>query len=217
MAAMPDEPRLRFQLARALIGYDKVADGVESMTEAAELGSGAATAALGDITLFGLIDDTPDPVSAKKLYLQAASLGFKPAVALAAAIEANPQEDTSPQVAEPKYHHPDRASQMLRGEELPGSGGDFIATLAYSTRFIAGIVYACPKRGVELTPQQIFNSVYRRAGPAATFLGLSAVGEGAYATLQQEGMDDGNALAESSGCDSSRVAAAEQSLRKTIR
>lgn len=213
----PDNSRVKFQLARALIAYNKPADGVEMLTEAAEQGSGAATAALGDITLYGLIDGNPDPEMAKKLYLQAENLGFKPAKALAAAIEANPNEDTAPQIAaEPQYHMPNRVKWMLEGKALPGQGGDFVDVLAYGSRFIAGIIHQCPDRGVSLTPQQILNTVHKRAGVAIGFLGMSALGEGAYSGTQQKGMDDGYALAMTAGCKSLQVQAAEETMRKTF-
>lgn len=208
--------RLKFQLARALISYDKPAEGIEMMTEAAELGSGAATAALGDVTLYGLLDDNPDPITAKQLYQQASDLGFKPAKALAAAIEANPKEEVASQVAEPQYHQPQRVNWMLEAKALPGHEGDFIAAVAYGSRFVAGIVHQCPQRGVDITPQQITSTVFRRAGPAAGFFGLSAIGDGAYAELQQQGLDDGYALAMTAGCNSPKVLAAEETLRKTF-
>lgn len=217
VAVEPSNSRLKYQLARALLGYDKPAEGLEMLTDAAELGSGAATAALGDITLYGLLDDNPDPATAKKLYEQAAGLGFKPARALAAAIEENPKEETgAQQAAEPQYHQPERVAQMLEGRALPGSGGDFMETIAYSTRFVAGIVHHCPNRGVNITPQQIMNTVFRRAGPAAGFFGLAAAGEGGYAGVQQQGMDDGYAMAFTAGCESAKILAAEQTLTKTM-
>lgn len=223
-AAVVTEPhtvRLKFQLARALIAYDKPVEGLELLTEAAEQGSGAAVAALGDITLYGLLDDNPDPAEAKELYLQAAKLGFKPAKALATAIEANPKEaDTQEAAAEPQYHHPDRMGLLLRGEVLPGQGGGFIQTVVYSTFVIAGIKHQCPERGIPagvVDQSKLLKVTSERAGAGVAWMGFIALNEGGYARIEQEGMDDGYALALTSGCASAKLLAAEQSIIKTFR
>lgn len=215
----PNNPRIKFQHARTLIAYDKVGEGLDLMVEAAEAGHGAAVAVLGDVTLYGLVDESPDPATAKALYQKAAKLGFKPAAALAAAIEANPKEDTSQaQVATPQYHHPDRLAIATKGDVLPGSGGAFAQTLTYTAHVAAGIAHQCPERKpYGITTESFFRTLASRTGGGgnAFFIALAA-NEGAFAQLQQEGMDDGYALAVTAGCDSPQVLAAINSLTRTM-
>lgn len=212
----PDIPRLKFQLARAYLLYDKPVEGVELMTEAAEAGHGPAIAALGDFALYGVLDDEPDPETAKSLYQQAARAGFKPAEKLAAAIVADPKEDKTAQAtSEASYHHPERIKMLLKGEPLPGSGNMFKAHFIYASNAIAGIKHHCPDAGIEIPPAVILEKYMARMGVSG-IAGLLAISNAGYEELEQQGMDDGYALAFTKGCSSGEVAAIHKSIRSTL-
>lgn len=212
----PDIPRLKFQLARAYLLYDKPAEGVELMTEAAEAGHGPAIAAIGDFVLYGVLYDEPDPEAAKSLYQQAALAGFKPAEKLAAAIVADPKEDKTAQATpEASYHHSERIKMLLKGEPLPGSGGTFKEHFIYASNAIAGIKHHCPDAGIDIPPATILEKYMARMGVSG-FAGLLAVSSAGYEELEQQGMDDGYALAFTKGCSSGEVAAIHKSVRSTL-
>lgn len=91
----PDEPRLKFQLARALIFAERLADAVELLGDAAQEEHGASLAYLGDLVLYGpFAGDEADPAKAQRLYERAAEEGFAPARALAADIVADAKPAT---------------------------------------------------------------------------------------------------------------------------
>jgi hypothetical protein len=207
----PDNTRLKFQLARAFLLYDKPAEGVGLMTEAAEEGHGAAIAALGDFALYGLLDDEPDPEMAKALYLKAAKAGFKPATKLAAAIIADPKEDKSQEVAgEPEYQQPKRLAQLKKGEIFPEQGAAFVYAMTYGSAVLAGIKHHCPEVDAALSLGQIQNAVFKRTD----FMTVMMIGSDDE--LKQAGMDDGYALAFDKGCKSQEVQAVQESMRKTF-
>jgi hypothetical protein len=214
----PENTRIKFQLARAYLLYDKPVEGVELMTEAAEEGHGAAIAALGDFALYGVLDDEPDPEMAKALYEQAAEAGFQPAAKLAAEIVADPKEDTTQQAAqEPVYLHPDRLAVLLQGRELPGDRKAFTRTLVYALGVIGGIQHHCPDAGLKASPDRVMTVVSNRVGGGGMLGGMTGLMDlEAHPDLDQAGMDDGYALAFTKGCDSKDVLAVHESLNKTF-
>lgn len=214
----PNNPRLKYQLARAYLSYEQPVEAVEQMMEAAEDGHAAAIAALGDFTLFGVLDDEPDPETAKALYQRAGKAGFKPALALAAAIEENPTEDTAAlEVMEPEYNYPQWMSLLVQGKELMNNTNtSFVALTTYAMNTIAGIKYQCPEAGIEnMNAGRIVVGVSRKTNAVIGFLGMSNVGHGALAVLEQQAMDDGYALAVAKGCGSPEVAAVHTTFRLT--
>lgn len=207
LAVEPGNARIRYQLARAYLLFGKPAEGVEKMTEAAEEGHAAAIASLGDFVLYGLLDDEPDPETAKLLYQRAAKAGFKPAAKLAEAIQGNPQEDKTQEVAaEPAYIHANYAQTVLAGVALPEKGAALIRLLSYSSGFIGGIRHHCPEFEVDVNEKRILQVVMNQG----LFASLAASEE-----VQQDGMDDGYALAATKGCGAKEVMAAKATVEKT--
>lgn len=212
----PDNPRLKFQLGRAYLLYDKPAEGVELIAEAAEAGHGPAIAALGDFVLYGVLDGQPDPETARSLYQQAAAAGFKPAAKLAGEIMADPKEDKRAQTTpEPSYHHPDRINMLVKGEPIPGNGSTFKAHFIYASNAIAGIKHHCPDAGIDMAPATMLEKYMARMGVSGLG-GLIVVSSAGYEELEQQGMDDGYALAFTKGCSSGEVAAVHKSVRSTL-
>lgn len=208
LAVEPDNPRLLYQLARAYLLFGKAAEGVEAMIEAAEQEHAVAIASLGDFVLYGLLDDDPDPETAKALYLRAAEAGFKPAAELAEMIQANPEEDDSQEaVSEPIYIRPDYAAIVLSGSPLRGQGVHFIKLLSYSSSFISGIKYQCPDLTINMDEGKFLKVVFSQGFAIMAF---------ADEQVQQEGMDDGYALAVTKGCHSREVLLAKTTFETTI-
>lgn len=213
--AEPGNSRLKFQLARAYLLYDKPSEAVELLIEAAEEGHGAAIASLADLVLYGALDGEPDPETAKSLYQQAARAGFKPADKLAAEIVSDPEEDKNAQVAgEPEYHQPNRIAALLKGEPLAESGRSFAASFIYSLGVMGGIKHHCPDAGIDIPPQQLMQKYMQRMGSEG--FGAILMG-GVSPDLEQHGMDDGYALAFTKGCPSKEVAAVHAALTSTFR
>lgn len=213
----PDNPRIRYQLARAYIAYGKDAEGLELMTEAAEEGHPVAIASLGDVALYGVLDDEPDPETAKALYLQAATKGFKPAAKLAAEIVDNPKEDKSQEVVpEPEFTRPEYAKMVMSGEVLPDRDVQFVLNYIYVTSFMSGIKYQCEGAGVKgLDVSRVMQAVYSRLGLRGE-MAMRAWNEGSYGDLEQDAMDDGYALAVAKGCSAKEIEAVRNSIRKTF-
>lgn len=206
VATDPDSPRLAYQLARAYVAFGKAAEGLELLTEAAEDGHAVAIAYLGDVALYGVLDSTPNPDLARALYLRAEKLGFKPAGKLAAAIQANPEEDRSQSVSsEPEFTEPKRASILLQGKSMTATGSDFLEMMFYSSSFLSGIKHQCPQVRMQISENAVMRSVQKR-GAYMALVGFSdgsrqdEIGE-----LKQNGMDDGYALAVTKGCDTVEV------------
>lgn len=212
-----ENPRIMYQLARAYLAYGKTAEGIELMTDAAESGHAVAIATLGDIVLYGVLNDEPDPEKAKALYLKAAAAGFVPARALADSIVNNPEQDVSQAVpAEPSFIKPKSAAMAMSGSVLPGHDKMFVENLIYTISFMSGIKHHCKSAGLESIN---VNSMVRSIGGKIGLLGfaaLDAYGAGRYGALEQDGMDDGYALAVTKGCQSKEVASVHSTIRRSI-
>lgn len=208
----PDNPRIRYQLARAYLMFDKVDEGITLMTEAAEEGHAAAMSSLGDIALYGLLGDEPDPETAKALYLKAAAAGFKPADGFAKAIVADPKEEKEEAPAPPELHRPGWADVVTTGKPI-ASFQPLPHMMVYSLHFIAGVKEQCPGSGIALNEQSLMRTASKHLGG---WLGAmnwgAAISEGGYDAERQQGMDDGYAIAVTTGCDSTEV----QSARRTV-
>lgn len=212
-----ESPRLMYQLARAYLAYGKTAEGVELMVNAAEYGHAVAIATLGDIVLYGVLNDEPNPERAKALYLKAAAAGFLPARALADSILENPEIDISQSVpAEPNFIRPKSAAMAIAGSELPGHDKVFVENLIYTISFMVGIKHHCKSAGLEtINVASMIRSVGGKIGLLG-FAALDAYGNGGYGPLEQVGMDDGYALAVTKGCQSKEVAGVHLTIKRSI-
>ena len=88
--------------------------------------------------------------------------------------------------------------------------------LAYAISFMSGVKHQCKDAGLPgISGGHVANVMTRRGGWAG-WVAFSAYGDGAYANLEQEGMDDGYALAVAKGCQSKELQAVHASVKKTI-
>lgn len=214
----PDNPRIMYQLARSLIAFGKAAKGLEILTEAAEEGYAVAIATLGDVALYGILDDNPDPETAKALYKRAAKGGFKPAAKLADSIQADPKEDSSQSLdSTPVFLRKEMADVLLKGKPVRGSGDEVGLLLMYMGRFVSGIEFQCKGAVPDIDTRNARDVFISKVG----FLGALGFGEannlGRLEPLKQDGMDDGYALAVSRGCKSKEVKAAIATYVETYR
>ena len=213
----PSSARIKYQLARALMMYDRPAEGIALMTEAAEEGHPVAIASLGDIALYGLLDDQPDPELARELYRRAAAGGFRPAERLAAEITDNPQEDVQQaQPARPQFRAAQRMAVLLRGQAIGGTGEPFFQQTVYGFNVTHGMRHHCPGVPILSLPQILNTFSARMGGLLPAILRLGSYNEGGDARLQQIGLDDGYALAFTEGCNSQPVRAVSETMRRTM-
>jgi hypothetical protein len=86
----PSEPRLAFQLGRALLAEDRGAEATAQFRRAAARGHGAAIAFLGNAYQFGL--GVPvDTAAARELYTKAAAAGFAAATEIVEGLTFDPR------------------------------------------------------------------------------------------------------------------------------
>lgn len=213
----PDNVRLLYQLARAYLIYDRPVEGVELMAEAAEEGHGAAIAVLGDIALYGLLGDDPDPELARSLYQQAAAAGFTPAATLANAIEDNPEVDTSASMTAsttdaPQLRQPTLLTPLLQGAALQGSQEEVARGFVYGIQVVGGVLTHCPESPDSNAAMAKVSSVLVGRTKMPRALIATVLGDEG---LQQDGLDDGYALAFDKGCSSPEVASILRTVRLT--
>ena len=217
VSADPEEPRLKFQLARAYLFADQPAEAIDLLIEAAEEDHGAALAYLGDIILYGALGIDSKPDVAKSLYLRAAQEGFKPAAALAADIVADaiPAAQSAGQAAAdyylPDYMNPMQAGRepdigtirtQMRAQSLPPNAAPG-AMLFYAMYALTGIREHCPS----LVPSKqdwseaVPRAFLKRMDLAAVMAISSRKSNGDMDEFLQQAMDDGYTLATVKGCD----------------
>ncbi len=209
----PENVRTLYQLARAYLIYDRPVEGVELMTEAAEEGHGAAIAVLGDIALYGLLGDDPDPELARSLYQQAAAAGFVPAVTLAMTIEENPEVDMAASVTTtPQMRQPMLLPPLLRGDTLQGSQEEIARGFVYGMQVIGGVLTHCPESlESNATMAKVSSALVGRTKMPRAVIAATIGDE----RLQQDGLDDGYALAFDKGCSSPEITAILRTVRLT--
>lgn len=218
VATDPDNPRIAYQLARSYIAFGKAAEGLELLTEAAEDGHAVAIAYLGDVALYGVLDNAPNPDLAKALYLRAEKLGFKPAGKLASAIQSDPTEDPSQSVgADAEFLEPQRVSTLLQGKALSTTGRDFGMMMFYSSSFLGGIKHQCSNVEAMISEDDLLQSMHNRGAytALANLDDIEAMDD--FEELRQSGMDDGYALAVTKGCSASEVKAALNTIELSMK
>lgn len=214
----PDNPRVRYQLARAYLMFDKVDEGITLLTEAAEEGHAAATSSLGDLALYGLLDGEPDPETAKALFLKAAAGGFKPAAGFAQAIVADPKEEKAQAESPPLLNRPNLADALTTGKPNLTTFRPLESTFAYVLKFASGMKHECPNVDFGIRGAQFLQAVSRHLGGMQAVLNYGdAINRGLFDSEQQDGMDDGYAIAAVRGCDSKEVQTASQTLIAFLR
>lgn len=202
----PDEPRLRFQLARAYLFTDRNEDALDLLVEAAKEGHGGSLAYLGDVMLYGAGGLESEPDIAKSLYLHAAEAGFKPAKALADQIiaDAKPDTEQASNVAV-TYHRKSFVDNLAAGDAIKTN-----ETWGVTVQYVLGILVGVKEECATLLPNRDWIMDYQKAA-------MKRVGQneawnlamlrmsGALDELSQQGMDDGYGLAVTEGCKSAKT------------
>lgn len=203
--AEPDDPRIKFQLARALLFLGQAEESIELLIAAAEDGHGASLAYLGDITLYGVAGLESDPETAKNLYTRAAEAGFEPARQLAAEIVAGVTADKDPEQeteVEPEvtYAYPAMVKAFLAGNQ-PQEGMRFGHKVYYAASGLSGVRHECPALVPDGTDWEaaVLSALLQMDFSEMVALGLE-YNSGLLDDLMQGGMDDGYAVAVSHGC-----------------
>ena len=194
-----DEPRFKFQLARAYLFTDRNEEAIDLLVAAAQDGHGALLAYLGDIMLYGAGGLESEPQIAKSLYLHAAEAGFKPAAQLAADIVADAKpEPQSPKRTALTFHYPDLANAMMAGNRPSSAKHIYGELMGYVVNGLAGVRDECPdvllkKEWVAVIIRASLAYVHRAPGEATRF--NLAMEQGAFDEFHQDAMDDGYAVA----------------------
>jgi tetratricopeptide (TPR) repeat protein len=196
----PDDPRLKFQLARAYLGQQKNEEAIDLLLEAAEAGHGGATAYLGDIALYGAGGLDSDPEAAKTLYLRAAEFGFKPAATLASEIVAGAVPAAGQAQAKQDYKYESYIKDMIKGD-APKSSKSYGVMMHYVINAMTGVKYECPNDIPDKNWAEIVtNALFRKVGFLEAISLNELYNQGEFDELIQDAMDDGYAVATNYGC-----------------
>ena len=207
LAAEPDDPRIKFQLARALLFSGQAEEAIELLIAAAEDGHGASLAYLGEITLYGAAGLESDPETARNLYSRAADAGFEPARQLAADIvggvtpDQDPEEVPAAEAVGVTYAYPAMVKAFTAGKQ-PQGGMKYGHKVYYAASALGGIRYECPAL---VSDDRDWESAAMSALLRMGIRGMIELGaeyeSGRLDGLMQGGMDDGYAVALSNGCN----------------